>query len=82
MKIYKLIFKLATPIFASALVAACGSISFFPVAPAQKAADKVIEDIWPSSISMAPTVPVVAVGALKEKEPPPGPLISPKLEAK
>jgi hypothetical protein len=83
MKIQKLIFKFATLIFVStlmsALATACGTISFFPTAPAQKAADKVIEDIWPPA---QPTVPVVAVGTAKEKEPPPGPVISPKPEAK
>jgi hypothetical protein len=38
------------------LVAGCANIAFFPKAPAQKAADKVIDDIWPA----APAPPVVA----------------------
>ena len=30
-----------------ALLAACSTMSFFPTATANKAADKVIDDIWP-----------------------------------
>jgi multidrug efflux pump subunit AcrA (membrane-fusion protein) len=78
MKIRQQGFKFAALIIISVL-AGCGTISFFPTAPAQKAADKVIEDIWPPA---QPTVPVVAVGTAKEKEPPPGPVISPKPETK
>jgi hypothetical protein len=33
----------------AASLAGCGSISFFPAAPAQRAADKVIDDIWPAA---------------------------------
>jgi hypothetical protein len=79
MKIRQQGFKFAALIIISVLTVGCGTISFFPTAPAQKAADKVIEDIWPPT---QPTVPVVAVGASKEKEPPPGPVISPKPETK
>jgi hypothetical protein len=34
-------------------VTGCSTISFFPQAPAQKAADKVIDDVWP--VPPAPT---------------------------
>lgn len=37
--------------------AGCTTIAFFPTAPAQKAADKVIDDIWPA----APVRPATAV---------------------
>jgi hypothetical protein len=55
--------------------AGCGTISFFPTQPAQKAADKVIDDIWPP---VQPTAPVASVGIAKEKEPPVEPVMSPK----
>lgn len=32
-------------------VASCANITFFPKGTAQKAADKVIDDIWPASSS-------------------------------
>jgi hypothetical protein len=42
-------------------LAACSSISFFPKATAQKAADKLIDDIWPTSATPSDTaVPAVA----------------------
>lgn len=74
--------SLAALVIVSILATGCGTISFFPTAPAQKAADKVIEDSWPSLQRSPLTVPVVAVGVPKEKESPPGPVISPKPEAK
>ena len=58
-----------------AVSAGCGTISFFPAQPAQKAADKVIDDIWPP---IQPTAPVASVGIAKEKEPPVEPVMSPK----
>lgn len=61
------------------VAAGCGTISFFPAQPAQKAADKVIDDIWPP---IQPTVPVASVGIAKEKEPPVEPVMSPKPEPK
>jgi flagellar basal body-associated protein FliL len=30
-------------------LAGCTTIAFFPTAPAQKAADKLIDDIWPAA---------------------------------
>ena len=62
-----------------AVSAGCGTISFFPAQPAQKAADKVIDDIWPP---VQPTAPVASIGIAKEKEPPVGPTMSPKPEPK
>ena len=48
--------RYATGIMAGALLAACTSISFFPQVPAQKTADKVIDDIWPATATgAAPT---------------------------
>ena len=32
----------------------CGTALFFPVKPAEKAADKVIDDIWPDVTKPAP----------------------------
>jgi hypothetical protein len=68
-------------VLAAAVVAAagCGTISFFPTQPAQKAADKVIDDIWPL---IQPTAPVASIGIAKEKEPPVEPVMSPKPEPK
>lgn len=66
-------------VFATAVAAGCGTISFFPAQPAQKAADKVIDDIWPPT---QPTAPVASVGIAKEKEPPVEPVMSPKPEPK
>ena len=41
----------------------CSTISFFPAAPAQKAADKVIDDIWPAQeTAKAPPSPVATEG--------------------
>lgn len=69
--------KLQIMFMATLLLAAsgCGSISFFPAQPAQKAADKVIDDVWPP---VQPTAPVASVGIAKEKEPPVEPVMSPK----
>jgi hypothetical protein len=69
----------STLALAAAVLAGCGTISFFPAQPAQKAADKVIDDIWPP---IQPTAPVAAVGIAKEKEPPVEPVMSPKPESK
>jgi len=68
-------------VFATAIatVSGCGTISFFPTQPAQKAADKVIDDIWPP---IQPTAPVASVGIVKQKEPPVEPVMSPKPEPK
>ena len=66
-------------VLATAVVAGCGTISFFPAQPAQKAADKVIDDIWPP---IQPTAPVASIGIAKEKEPPVEPVMSPKPEPK
>jgi hypothetical protein len=66
-------------VLATVVVAGCGTISFFPAQPAQKAADKVIDDIWPP---IQPTAPVASVGIAKEKEPPVEPVMSPKPEPK
>lgn len=62
-----------------AVSAGCGTISFFPAQPAQKAADKVIDDVWPP---IQPTAPVASVGIAKEKVPPVEPVMSPKPEPK
>ena len=62
-----------------AVSAGCGTISFFPAQPAQKAADKVIDDVWPP---IQPTAPVASIGIAKEKVPPVEPVMSPKPEPK
>ena len=45
--------RCAAGIIAGALLVACTSISFFPQIPAQKTADKVIDDIWPATATGA-----------------------------
>jgi hypothetical protein len=37
-------------------VSGCANIAFFPKGTAQKAADKVIDDIWPASSSAEPVI--------------------------
>jgi outer membrane murein-binding lipoprotein Lpp len=55
-----------------AAVSGCASITFFPKGTAQKAADKVIDDIWPGStapdtlIAKPATTPAVAATAPTE----------------
>ncbi len=73
MKSNKRIFSTVGFLAASVFFYGCGSISFFPTAPAQKAADNIIDDVWPAS---QPTVPVVNVGGIKETTP--QPVITPK----
>jgi hypothetical protein len=79
MKICTRVLHFSALVLATAVAAGCGTISFFPAQPAQKAADKVIDDIWPPT---QPTVPVASVGIAKEKEPPVEPVMSPKPEPK
>jgi hypothetical protein len=54
----RLLKKLIVIVLASVTVtlAGCTTIAFFPTAPAQKAADKLIDDIWP----VAPVRPATA----------------------
>ncbi len=73
MNFSKRIFAVLTLIAASAFVCGCGSITFFPSAPAQKAADNIIDEVWPAS---QPTVPVITVGGGKETAP--APVVTPK----
>ncbi len=42
-------------VLAGLVLAGCSTIAFFPTAPAQKAADKVIDDIWPTAPERAAT---------------------------
>jgi hypothetical protein len=72
-------FHFSALILATAVAAGCGTISFFPAQPAQKAADKVIDDIWPP---IQPAAPVASIGIAKDKEPPVEPVMSPKPEPK
>jgi hypothetical protein len=52
-------------------VAGCSSISFFPKATAQKAADKVIDDIWPASAAPADAITTpAATPSVATKMPP------------
>ena len=48
----------------------CSTISFFPTAPAQKAADSVIDDIWPSrEVPKTPASTAVAPDAVAAIKP-------------
>jgi hypothetical protein len=47
--------------FAQLAVAGCTTIAFFPAAPAQKAADKLIDDIWPAAPARPATASVPSV---------------------
>lgn len=40
---------LVVMILAAGFISGCSSIAFFPAEHAQKAADKVIDDIWPAA---------------------------------
>ena len=51
------IFVAGTALASFLAMAGCASTLFFPVKPAEKAADKVIDDIWP------------ALARLEEKKP-------------
>ena len=69
MKYCKSISNIFLVMLISALVFGCGTITFFPAAPAQKAADNVIDDIWPAA---QPTLPIATVrGGGKDVAPQP-----------
>lgn len=53
-----------------ATTSGCSTISFFPAAPAQKAADKVIDDIWPApEVVKAPASTVASSDAVSGTKP-------------
>ena len=73
MKYCKPVLNIFLAAVTSTLVLGCGTITFFPTEPAQKAADSVIDGIWPSP---QPTVSVANVQS-GSKNAPPQPAITP-----
>lgn len=73
MKSSKRIFSTLALIAMSLFFYGCAAITFFPTASAQKAADSIIDEVWPAS---QPTVPVTSVGGSKETAP--SPVTTPK----
>lgn len=48
------------------VAAGCTTIAFFPTAPAQKAADKLIDDIWPAAPSRPATASAPSAAPAKD----------------
>jgi hypothetical protein len=47
-------------------LAGCTTIAFFPTAPAQKAADKLIDDIWPAAPARPAAAPAPVAAPAKD----------------
>ena len=48
------IFIVAAILAGALAMSGCGTVLFFPIKPAEKAADRVIDDIWPDVIRPTP----------------------------
>lgn len=73
MKSSKRIFFTIALIAMSFFFYGCAAITFFPTASAQKAADYIIDEVWPAS---QPTILVITVDGNKKTAP--SPVMTPK----